>query len=80
MISDPFNMTNEDEVVLTSRYLIEDNENEFLYYDDTVKNDLHIVKSILKKMIGYLPPWDEARVRKIHQEISDVSHSFSNSP
>ena len=69
-------MTNEEETALTARYLIEDNDSEYLYYDENVKGELVIVKSILKKMIGNLPPWNEDRVRKIHEEVSEVYLSY----
>ena len=70
-------MTNEEETTLTARYLIEDNDSEYLYYDENVKGELIIVKSILKKMIGHLPPWNEDRVRKIHDEVSEVYILYS---
>jgi len=65
-------MANEEDTILTARYLIEDNENEYVFYDENIKSDLTIVKSILKKLIGNLPAWDEAEIRKLHDEITDV--------
>ena len=65
-------MEKEEEVILTARYLIEDNANEYLLYDENTKNDLHIVRSILKKLLGTLPPWDEHKNFKLNDEISDI--------
>ena len=65
-------MTNEENVVLAARYLIEDNEHEYLYYDENARSDLTIVRSILKKMIGSLPAWDKHKIQEFQQEIVDV--------
>lgn len=70
--NEPFNMANEEEAILTARYLIEDNESEYVFYDENIRSDLIIVKSILKKLIGNLPTWNEAEIMKIHDEITDI--------
>jgi len=76
--NDPFHLTNEDEILLTARYLVEDNESEYLLYDENAKNDLHIVRSILKKMIGNLPPFDETKTQQMHDDISEIVISNAN--
>jgi len=76
--NDPFHLTNEEEIVLSARYLVEDNESEYLLYDENAKNDLHVVRSILKKMIGNLPPFNEAQTQQMHDDISEIVIANAN--
>jgi hypothetical protein len=47
----PFNL-NEEEAVLTSRYIVEDEICEFVYWDEENEIKRMIAKSIIKTLIG----------------------------
>ena len=70
-------MTNEEETILVARYIIENNEEEYLYYEDTATNDINVVESILKKLIGPLPNWDLDTLKTMHDEIHTVYLIYS---
>jgi len=72
--NDPFNMSNEDDITLVARYVVEDNEEEYLFYDENAKNDLTVVRSILKKLMGNLPLWDHETIKQMHEDIVDVEN------
>jgi len=70
--NDPFNFSNEDEMILMARYIVEDNEEEYLFYDENAKNDLTVVRSILKKVMGNLPLWDHENIKAMHEDIVNI--------
>lgn len=39
--------------MLLARYLIEDNGNDYVFFDPTIKNSIVIVKEVFKKLIGH---------------------------
>ena len=51
-ISDPINLIDKDEVIKLSRYLVEDNNEDFLIYDINNSNNVEIIRSIFKNLIG----------------------------
>jgi len=65
-------MQNQDNVELVARYLVEENKQEYLYFDDSVEGDLVIVRSILKKLIGPIPQWSKQQSQNLLETISDV--------
>ena len=71
-------MQNQDNAELVARYLIEENKQEYLYFDDSVEGDLVIVRSILKKLIGPIPQWSKQQSQNLLETISDVFLAFSS--
>jgi hypothetical protein len=51
-VGSPFEVTEVDDLTLLCRYLVEDNQEEFIIYDEDRQNDVTVVRSIIKKLIG----------------------------
>ena len=66
-------MQNQENFELVARYLVEENKQEYLYFDDSVEGDLVIVRSILKKLIGPIPHWNKHQTQNLLETISDVN-------
>lgn len=47
----PFNMRNEEGAVLLARYLVEDQQDQFVYYDPEQRNDCLVVRSIFEQVV-----------------------------
>ena len=62
--------------MLLARYLIEDNTQSHVIYDENVTEDIKLVKSVLRDLVGVIriPSFDEEQ--RLFIEISDVSRSF----
>ncbi len=65
-------MQNQDNIELVARYLVEENKQDYLYFDDSVEGDLVIVRSILKKLIGPIPQWSDKQNQILLETVSDV--------
>jgi len=74
---EPFVITNDDQALLVARYLIEENDEEFLYFDENMTGNINIIKSILKKLIGHIYSWSKEARNRIHDEIVDVIILFN---
>lgn len=57
-------------VTLLARYLVEDNQEDFLIYDEERFNDVTIVKSVLKKLIGKYQLFEREELINIKFSIS----------
>jgi hypothetical protein len=47
----PFNVRNEESAILMARYLVEDQNDQIIYYDPELQNDCLMVKSIFEQVI-----------------------------
>ena len=65
-------MKNAEDVELLARYLIETNEEEYIFYDEDLKADIHVIKSVLKRLIGNITILDETLIKKEIEELTPV--------
>jgi len=72
LTSEPFYMQNQEDIELVARYLVEENKQAYLYFDENIEGDLVIVRSILKKLIGPLPHWNKNESQNLLETISDI--------
>ena len=68
---DPFNWKDEEQLLLVSRYLIESNEEDYVYIDTTRTSEINIVKSIFRKLVGAYVI-DEELDAKTMEEVGGV--------
>ena len=62
-------MEDPEAALLVARYVIESNDEENLIFDENTTNDIQVVESILKKMIGPLPNWDTEASNRLNEEV-----------
>ena len=55
-----------------TRYLVEDNYDDYVIYDEDRYNELHIVKCIFKKLIGKYELFTEEESYRTLEELSKV--------
>jgi hypothetical protein len=51
---------------LIARYLVEDNQEDFIAYDEQLSNEVEIVRCVIKKLIGrydLFEPTEEEQIR-----------------
>ena len=51
-LSHPFEIQDENEVIKLCRYLIEDNNEDYIKFNLHAKQDINIVKTIFKQLVG----------------------------
>ena len=68
---DPFNWKDEEQLLLVSRYLIESNEEDYVYIDTTRISEINIVKSVFRKLVGAYVI-DEELDAKTMEEVGSV--------
>lgn len=51
MLRDPFDLKKEEDALLVARYLIEENSEDWVYFDENETREISIVKSIFKNLI-----------------------------
>ncbi len=56
--SKPFHLQEED-IVIISRYIIEDVQEEYVYCDDLNENHREVVKAIIKNLIPQYPLYED---------------------
>lgn len=59
--SEPFNLTNESSALLIARYLVEDNQDDFIMFDVNRSNNVRMVKDVFKKLIGKYELMEKAK-------------------
>jgi len=57
---EPFSIENYDKRQLLARYLVEDNSEEVVTYNEELSADCNIVKSVFKKLVGRYTLFSEA--------------------
>lgn len=72
MSEDPFCITDAKDLTLLCRYLVEDNQEEFLIFDEERHNNVTVVKSIIKKLIGKFELFTENEIKEIRAELEKV--------
>jgi len=70
--SEPFGIKEENSTTLMARYIIEPSEEDFLLYDANRAQDLPIVKSVFRKLIGPYTLMDEEEENAISNELAEV--------
>ena len=55
--------------------MIEDNDQDYVIFDEELTTDIHIIKSVFKKLIGNIQLIDEADCKKLHNDISLVKNT-----
>mmetsp|Transcript_3740 Transcript_3740/g.3172 ORF Transcript_3740/g.3172 Transcript_3740/m.3172 type:complete len:174 (-) Transcript_3740:277-798(-) len=71
---EPLCMRRPNEILLLSRYLIEENNEEYLYFDENCQNHVSVVKSIIKTILGPIIIYDKEKANRIHDEIMEMLH------
>jgi hypothetical protein len=77
--NEPFCVRNPDQIEVLSRYLIENNNEEYIFYDEDCKNDTTIVKSVIKKLIGPVNLIEESASKKIFEDLVTIFNKFRQS-
>ena len=70
--SEPFNVKNEKNLLLVSRYLIENNEEDHVILDFNRSCETLIIKSRFKKLIGIYSLLNIDEEKSIYERISTV--------
>ena len=68
----PFDIKENAHAVLIARYLIEDNTDDYVFYDENAKNDVNFVKSVLRQLLGTIRVLNPEEEQTIFNEISEV--------
>ncbi|KAM3133249.1 hypothetical protein pb186bvf_014677 [Paramecium bursaria] len=74
----PFNLTDRNEVLLISRYLVEDNQDDYVIFDESRNNNVAVVKSIIKKIIGKYTLYQQDEEKQIIASIKKKINSSLN--
>jgi hypothetical protein len=69
---EPFVLKNKDSGRLLARFLIEDNDKDYIIFDKNVVNSLQMVKSIFRNVVGNYKVLTKAEMTKIHKNITSV--------
>lgn len=69
-------MIDVEQIYLVSRYMIEDNAQEWVDYDEDNQQNIHIVKSIFSKFVGKYKIFSEDDDARLRDEISSVQYKF----
>lgn len=54
---------------LLARYLVEDNSEDFVHFDECVATDLTIIRSVLKKCLGGYSLLEESEEERLRAEV-----------
>lgn len=71
-IREPFNVKNEKNLLLVSRYLVENNEESYVILDYNKTSETLIIKSIFKKLVGNYTLLSQNEEKLIYEKISTV--------
>jgi hypothetical protein len=52
-----------------ARYLVEDNAEEYVTYDEQLKADRNIIKSVFKKLVGRYQLYTDDEILAIRKEL-----------
>jgi hypothetical protein len=69
---EPFVLKNKDSGRLLARFLIEDNDKDYIIFDKNVVNSLQMVKSIFRNVVGNYKVLTKPEMTKIHKNITSV--------
>ena len=64
----------DDDALFVARYTIEDNSEDKIIFDEYRSNDISVIKTVFRNLIGkfeILSPKDEI---KIHEDVADVNN------
>lgn len=75
-IREPFNVKNEKNLLLVSRYLVENNEESYVILDYNKTCETLIIKSIFKKLVGNYTLLSQNEEKLIYEKISTVQKFF----
>ncbi|KRX01923.1 hypothetical protein PPERSA_05762 [Pseudocohnilembus persalinus] len=68
---DPFNLNNQQDIMETARYLIEDNNTEgFIDYDPEASERIPVVRSVFKALVGHYKPFSDQK--ELMEKLSQV--------
>ncbi|KAL4483006.1 hypothetical protein ABPG74_019032 [Tetrahymena malaccensis] len=75
---EPFCINNDDDALSVARYMVEDNSEDKLIFDEARSNDISVIKTVFRNLVGkyeILTPKEEL---KIHEDVSDIFTKFSS--
>ncbi|CAD8131873.1 unnamed protein product [Paramecium octaurelia] len=75
----PFELKDVEKMYLLARYMIEDNSQDFVEYDEEATSQLQIVRSIFKQIVGKCRIFTEEEERQYSNEISAQIIKFKKS-
>jgi len=76
---EPFGIKEENSTTLMARYIIEPNEEDYLLYDVNRAQDLPIVKSVFRKLIGSYTLLNEEEENGLSNELAEILHKYGQS-
>lgn len=76
MCSPPMGLRNEEDIENLSRYLIEDNYEEFVEFDEELTLSVIVVKSILRNLLGAYQIYNDEEMKQVRGRVREVKSSL----
>lgn len=76
---EPFGVKDETNALLIARYLIEPNDEDTLIFDVTRTQEMIIMKSVFRKLVGSYTLISESDAKAINNELVEVTSWFCSS-
>ncbi|KRX05716.1 hypothetical protein PPERSA_09856 [Pseudocohnilembus persalinus] len=74
----PFLISNNQDALLVARYLVEDNQNDFYELNYSKSQNLDVIRSIFKNLIGYYKLYSEDEEFEIWENLSKIIQQYNN--
>ncbi len=75
---EPFLVKEEDQAILLARYMVEENKESHIEFSFDRTNELEIIKSVFKTIVGKTKNFTEEEILKIREELTEVINWISN--
>jgi hypothetical protein len=69
----PINLSNEQDIEKLARYLIEDNHEDIVEYDEQLTSNIAVVKSVLRTLLGAYTIYTENETKQLREKITEVN-------
>ena len=69
---EPIEMEDDKQIELIARYLVEDNYDDFVYFDPRLEEEMHIVNSRIRNLIGNYEVLDKEAYVERQEELKEV--------
>ncbi|CAD8121289.1 unnamed protein product [Paramecium sonneborni] len=70
--AEPFMMVEEKERILVARYLIEDNTEDYILFNQLNSNSVSIIKSVLKQLLGKYQLFSKQEKQNLEQQLKSI--------
>ncbi|CAD8182257.1 unnamed protein product [Paramecium pentaurelia] len=76
LLQEPFKIQSYEQRKLIARYLIEDNNQDYIVYDALRSNDIQIVMSVFKQLIGKYELFTKKEINSIENELKHIFEKY----